>query len=358
MRRLPARCLVIGDLINDVVVYPREAFARGSDTSSRIEASPGGSGANQAAWMAALGGSVRFVGRAGAGDASVHRAALESLGIDARIAIDEQRPTGTIVVLVTGDGERSMFTDRGASAALCETDLPYDLLSGVSVLHVSGYALFADESRGAVGRLWRAAQAESIARTVDPASCAGLKKLGTEAFLSLSAGADVIFPNLDEGRLITGATDPGQVADALVESYPLVVLKLGDEGVLTASRKGLRLRLKRPGREPAGEGGQAVLDSTGAGDAFLGGFLAALLGGPSSTGEGAPSPGEAHRREELEVGELEVGELEVGEPFSIGQLCDAEIEHATRAGLDAATGAVHKLGARPPAWRTPRRGSR
>ncbi|MGH9293762.1 MAG: PfkB family carbohydrate kinase, partial [Acidimicrobiales bacterium] len=57
--------VVVGDVINDVVVLPLEKTAVGTDTASRVRSLPGGSGANQAAWMAALGASVRFVGGRG-----------------------------------------------------------------------------------------------------------------------------------------------------------------------------------------------------------------------------------------------------------------------------------------------------
>ena len=67
------RVVVIGDVINDVLVKPTEAITARSDTAAVIRARPGGSAANQAAWMAHLGAEVVFAGRAGARDAEYHR---------------------------------------------------------------------------------------------------------------------------------------------------------------------------------------------------------------------------------------------------------------------------------------------
>jgi sugar/nucleoside kinase (ribokinase family) len=72
----PLVVVVVGDVINDIIVRPQGPIDVGTDTPSEIERSPGGSGANQAAWLAALRTPVRFAGRVGAPDAAYHRATL------------------------------------------------------------------------------------------------------------------------------------------------------------------------------------------------------------------------------------------------------------------------------------------
>jgi len=263
--------VVIGDVINDFIVRPFGTVALGTDTPSRIEPSPGGSGANQAAWLGALATPARFVGRAGSQDASYHRAALEQLGVDVRLASADDEATGTIVVLVAADGERSMFTDRGANSALGEADLPEGVLDGARLLHVSGYQLFEPGSRAAVRRLWAVARDAGIATSVDPASVAGLREVGREPFLEWTAGALFAFPNLDEGRLLSGADEPGEIMSSLLERYSVVALKLGASGAMVASRDGQKVKL--------GPRDGVVVDSTGAGDAFCAGFLASWMRG-------------------------------------------------------------------------------
>jgi sugar/nucleoside kinase (ribokinase family) len=268
--------VVVGDVINDVVVRPLGPMAVGTDTPSHVVAVPGGSGANQAAWLGSFEASVRFVGRAGREDAAIHRAALERHGVEALITVDEAALTGTIVVLVGPAGERSMFTDRGASLALCEEDLPAGLLEGASLLHVSGYSLFAEGPRAAVRRLWAAALGAGVTATVDPSSLAGLQAVGASSFLEWTAGAAIVFPNLDEGRLLTGCDEPEEIVATLLEHYPAVALKIGGAGAIVGSRDGRRFRSPAPFA--------TVVDTTGAGDAFSAGFLATWLdGGDLST---------------------------------------------------------------------------
>ncbi|MGH9294170.1 MAG: carbohydrate kinase family protein [Acidimicrobiales bacterium] len=328
--------VVVGDVINDVVVLPLEEPVASTDTASRVRCLPGGSGANQAAWMAALGASVRFVGRAGAPDAELHKQALASLGIDARIGVEPELPTGTIVVLVSPDGERSMFTDRGASAALGAADLPGDLLSGAAMLHVSGYQLFGEQSRAAVRRLWDEAGEQGLARSVDPASLSGLAAVGAEAFLRWTEGARLIFPNLDEGRFLTGEHEPEPVLEALLCHYETVVLKVGGDGVLCGSRIGGRVRLPAAVMEGAAPGIATVVDSTGAGDAFLGGFVAELVGRAGARGTSAGGTRSTS-------GTRSAGEVPLG-----ASLGNTELEGTARAGLKAAAIAVSQLGGRPP----------
>ena len=241
--------VVVGDVINDVIVVPNGPPVTGTDTASTIEFSPGGSGANQAAWLARLGTAVRFVARVGALDLEDHRAALGRFGVEALLSPDHDQATGTIVVMVGADGERSMFTDRGANRALRAADLPAGLLEGAGLLHLSGYQLFESTTRAAVRGLWAAARRAGIATSIDPASVAGLREVGREAFLEWTSGARVAFPNLDEGRLLSGRDKPEAIAAALLECYEVVVLKLGPSGVFVASNNGDRFLVDAgPGR--------------------------------------------------------------------------------------------------------------
>ena len=261
----PPVVVVVGDVINDFIVRPQAPLAVGTDTPSEIEQSPGGSGANQAAWLATLGTPVRFAGRVGASDAAYHREALERLGVETWLVSDDGTATGTIVVLVTPDGERSMFTDRGANLGLRPAELPGQLLDGARLLHISGYQLFEPGTRSAVRDLWTAATEAGIPISVDPASVSGLRKVGSESFLEWTSGARLVFPNLDEGRLLTGQEEPGAIVTALLENYPMVALKLGAAGALVAAGDGRRVPMAARPAE--------VVDCTGAGDAFCAGFL-------------------------------------------------------------------------------------
>jgi ribokinase len=255
------RIVVVGDVMVDVVTRLTAPVAPGSDAPARITFEGGGQAANTAAWLAVVEAPVALVARVGA---DYDEPPLP--GIDARLARDPQLPTGTCVVLVAPSGERTMFPDPGANAALAPSDLPDDLLASGSHLHVAGYALLRDGSRDAALHSISRARAADMSVSVDPSSAAlltgGLKRLGE--------GGDLLLPNALEASSLTGLEDPEAAALALAESFPEVVVTLAQDGALwTDGRQVVRVTA-----EPAN-----VVDTTGAGDAFAAGFLAARLRG-------------------------------------------------------------------------------
>ncbi len=161
-----------------------------------------------------------------------------------------------------------MITDRGAGEALRPEDLPRTLFEG-GHLHLSGYTFSGGSRRETAVEALRLARGAGMSVSVDPSSVPLLRAVGPDRFLEWTRGADLCFPNLEEGSLLAGVGDPDRVADRLLDHYPGVVLKLGAEGALYAG--GERVRLPA---EPA-----RVMDTTGAGDALCAGFLAAWLSG-------------------------------------------------------------------------------
>jgi sugar/nucleoside kinase (ribokinase family) len=268
------RVLIVGDVIDDIVVAPLDRVTRDSDTTSRIRHTPGGSGANQAAWLGYAGVAVRFVARVGVADVDRHLDELERFGVEAVLIPDPKAHTGSIVVMLDDEGNRTMYTDRGANLHLTVADVSPSLLDGIDVLHVNGYALFSDGPRSAVVALIEEARRRGINVTADPSSSAYLGELGASTFLACTHGAAVCLPNLDEGRVLSGQTEPDDVLAFLVGHYPVVALKLGHDGVLVGDGKRVDLM-------PAMS--SSVVDPTGAGDAFCAGFLSSWLGGSSAT---------------------------------------------------------------------------
>jgi sugar/nucleoside kinase (ribokinase family) len=265
------RVLVVGDVMTDVICLPQGPVEPGSDRRATIRVAPGGSGANQASWLAAFGLQVRFAARVGAADREALTASFAAAGVEARLAADPDLPSGTLVTLVAPDGERSFLTDRGANARLAAADLPETLLEGCALLVVSGYALFEPGPRAAVGRLLAAARANPLPVAVDPASVGFLREIGPATFLAATAGATTLFANEAEALALTGAAALPDALPRLTAHYPRVVVKRGAAGALVA-RTGQPVRKARAPRV-------TVRDSTGAGDAFAAAFIAAELTG-------------------------------------------------------------------------------
>jgi sugar/nucleoside kinase (ribokinase family) len=262
------RVVVVGDLMTDTVAHAAVALARGSDTPATVTMHGGGSGANIAAWLAADGAEVAFVGRRGADIAGRNRdMELMGYGVDARLVMDPERPTGTCVVMVTHKGDHTMLSDPGANAALSPEDLPKDLFTPGSHLHVSGYTLLNQGSRPAVLAAMSHADRAGMTISVDGASSAPLSRVGAEPFLQLTNGATLLFVDPDQGKVLTGRDDPSQAARVLNAWYPLVVMRLGIDGaIMYAGGRPEPIRVSAPPIE-------RLVDGTGAGDAFVAGFL-------------------------------------------------------------------------------------
>ncbi|WP_327252158.1 carbohydrate kinase family protein [Streptomyces sp. NBC_01244] len=277
----PGALLVVGDVVTDVVAVHAEPLAPGTDTPARIRTLPGGAGANAACWAAHAGApEVRLLARVGADSAGWHERALLDAGVRPRLVVDPAEPTGTVVALVGEDAERTFLTDSGASLRLSPADWEPGLLDGVAHLHLSGYLFFADASRELALVALRAARTRNVPVSVDPASAGFLAALGPERFLAAAAGAGVLLPNSDEALLLAGSHGPAgaaavaRAAAELSRRVPLVVVTRGGAGALIAEDG-------RVTAEVAAESAEAV-DSTGAGDAFTGAFLAARLAGAGS----------------------------------------------------------------------------
>ncbi|MFJ5777173.1 carbohydrate kinase family protein [Streptomyces sp. NPDC093094] len=266
--------LVAGDVITDVVARHRGPLASGTDTAAAVRLVPGGAGANVACWAAHWGGpEVRMLGRVGADSAAWHERELAGYGVRPLLVVDPEAPTGTVVCLVDTEAfaERTFLTDSGASLRLGPDDWSESLLDGVAWLHLSGYLLFSEPGRALVARAIGSARARGVPVSLDPASAGFLKGLGAERCLALLESVDVLLPSRDEACLLTGLPDAVDAAAELSRHVPLVVAKQGAAGALVARSGTVQARVPAAPATPC--------DTTGAGDAFTGAFLAALLTG-------------------------------------------------------------------------------
>ncbi len=264
--------VVVGDLLYDLLSKADGAVALGTDTFTGILARPGGSGANAAAWLAHLGVETHLIARAGDDVFGRYLAGeLELNGVMSHVAYDSALETGKVFVLVDGIGERTMITSRDASENLSPTDLPVTLFHSQNHLHLSGYTFSGGTRRETAHRAMTLARKNAMTVSTDPSSVPLLKDIGPGNFLDWTEGANLIFPNHEEGAYLTGRDNPEEIVDVLLGHYPTVVLKLGPEGALFADNAGTRVAL--PAKRT-----QAV-DTTGAGDALCAGFLVSWLRG-------------------------------------------------------------------------------
>jgi len=256
--------VAFGDLMLDLTVQTPCLIPPGRHCSVQAHVSPGGSAANFAVWAARLGAVSALIAKVG--DDVLGRALLEDLrreGVLSAVAVGRET-TGFMLAIANPDGQRTMLAARGANATLSVADVDWTWLDRADWLHVTAYAFLEDAPRAAAQVAIQYAKKRGLPVSLDPASASYLQDSGPEAFFALAEGVDVLFPNWDEGRALTGEEDAECIARRLLEHFPLVVLKLGAAGAIAATKG-------QPIHEPGLV--QRAVDTTGAGDAFAAAFV-------------------------------------------------------------------------------------
>ena len=254
---------VVGDLLEDIVVRIATAPGPGTDTPARIERRRGGSAANVAGCAAMTGAAVRFIGCIGGdelGDRLVSD--LNAGGVDVRV--QRRGRTGSVVVLVGPDGERTMLPDRAAATELIDVDPAW--LDGVTWLHVPSYSLLSEPIGAATRQLIVELRRSGGRLSVDVSSVSVVDQYGVQRYHELldDLAPDVVFANAPESRLLPE------------RGLPVVIVKDGPRPV--------RVRGSRGEWEVDVPPLAGVADSTGAGDAFAAGYLAATIRGEGTRG--------------------------------------------------------------------------
>ena len=265
------KVLCIGDVMLDVIAVIKTKINYGSDTPSKISTHGGGAAGNVASWASISGAPTRIVARVGndsAGTAVLSE--LDALKIAYSNAVVMGAQTGVVIVLVDTNGERTMFPETGANSGLSLADLPS--LAGVDVVYLSGYALLDPGSRPGVLAMIANIQDAGVPIFFDPATVGGMSEVNISEVRSWLPLMSALFMNEEEATFLTGETKLEAALDSLLHKAPLVVIKRGSQGAIGKERGGESIAVHAIPTQ--------VLDTTGAGDSFAGGYIAAWIKDP------------------------------------------------------------------------------
>ena len=228
----------------------------------------GGSAGNTIRAMARLGAKVGFIGKVGrdtTGD--FFQQALENLGVEPIILRGEQK-SGKCVSLISPDGERTMVTYLGAALEMKAHEILPTIFDGYDCLYVEGYLV---QDHELIRSAMQTAKACGLKVAIDLASFNVVEE-NLEFLRGLVRDyVDILFANEDEARAFTGEEEPLNALNTISEVCDLVIVKIGMKGALIKRREevvhvGIMAAAKR-------------VATTGAGDFYAAGFLAAYCEG-------------------------------------------------------------------------------
>jgi ribokinase len=293
--------LVIGSLNADLVVRsPRFPEPGETISGEDLQIIPGGKGANQAVAAARQGANVAMIGRVGSD--SFGPFLLENLKnnhVDASHVVSDDSASGTAIIVVDANGQNSIVLSAGANGRVSSSDVDH-----ASALHPSLLLLQLEIPIPTVLQAAQYAKSNGVHVILNPAPAHSLPA-------ELISLADFIIPNESELALLTGL----EVKDtSTAEQAAKVLLTQGAKNVIvTLGGKGaLIVTTDKTTHIPSHK--VDVVDTTAAGDAFIGGFAARLLS----------------------------SDLKAG-----GKLSDMELQRAVRHGCACGAFAVTRFGAQP-----------
>ena len=260
--------VVVGSFVQDLTFRCAEFPRPGETVLGRFVTGPGGKGSNQAVAAARAGGNVTFIGAVGddafGRDANAFQRAE---GIDCRVAVKRGQATGTAGILVNAHGQNEIIVSLDANNALTPADIDAhaDTLSTATVMVTQ-----LEANLDAQAHAMRLARAAGVTVILNPAP------MRPDFDPALLADVDILIPNetefcalagVDERQLLSLADADLHAACRRVE-VGTVIVTLGERGCFVSRADGFAAI-------PAMTGIRAV-DTTGAGDAFVGAFAAAL----------------------------------------------------------------------------------
>ncbi|HXQ80053.1 MAG TPA: ribokinase [Opitutaceae bacterium] len=254
--------VVVGSFVKDLSFRCSRFPKAGETVIGTFSTGPGGKGSNQAVAAARAGARTRFIGAVGRDPFGAEAAQfLRSEGIDARLAAKRGEATGAAAILVDRASQNEIIVAIGASVAIRPGDVPARLIRGARVVICQG------EANARINL-----HAFGLARRFGATTILNPAPMGPAFDRRILALTDILIPNESEFAALTRHA-PGRDLRAVHGmgrslGVPTIIVTMGRGGCLVSTESGWSAI--------AGHRVRAV-DTTGAGDAFVGGFAAGLV---------------------------------------------------------------------------------
>lgn len=262
--------VALGELLIDFTPYMAGGQQR------LFEQNPGGAPANVLCALSRLGVKTGFIGKVGQDmHGAFLRDVLQENGVDTAgliEAADVYTTLAFVEILKNGDRQFSFSRKPGADTCLTAEEINYGMLDRTKVLHLGSLSLTDEPARGATLKALEHARNAGAWISYDPNYRAPLWESEAAAVAQMRSvlhQVDMMKLSGEETFLLTGKSDAVAASQMLVQQgIACVVVTLDADGALVRTREGYRIA---PARSVS------VVDATGAGDAFWGGFLYSLL---------------------------------------------------------------------------------
>ncbi len=229
----------------------------------------GGSCPNTIIALASLGVEATLAGKIGNDEnGTIYRSRLKELGVHDELVVTEKEMTGSTVILITPDSERSMNTFLGANRLYEKNDVNEKTVANASFFHFTGYMWDTKSQQEAIEKALDRAKAHNTIVSFDLADPFAVGRY-REPFLNLiSQHCDIVFANREEARILFDNYDPYECCRSMGKLCRTAIVKNGKKGSYVSHEgKIINIPVKGP---------VVPTDTTGAGDVYAAGFLYGL----------------------------------------------------------------------------------
>ena len=231
----------------------------------------GGSCPNTIITLRALGVETTLAGKIGSDEyGAIYRERLTALGVKDNLAVSEN-VTGSSIILITPDSERTMNTYLGANRDFNSDDVVESEVANADYFHFTGYMWDTENQKQAIKKALKIAKANGTAISFDIADPFAVGRYHDSFLELIKESCDVVFANKEEARIMFDNYDPYECCKTMG--------KLCETAIVTNGKKGSFISHKGHIFEIPVQGPETPVDTTGAGDTYAAGFLYGLCNG-------------------------------------------------------------------------------